>query len=315
MQTARLVIDCMARNVGELFLWLGIGTCAGVVLGVFVTLLAWKLLFRRGWLDMGLITDPFYRWTVVSVWVVGIPCLTALAGLTAGLAIEVRSFVHKEPLVEQSGKLAFQTVVSLAISASRHPSVEKTEQVAQARSYLENAQPVKLDQVEQLALGLPEWLENEACNQVNQRLGADKQGHAAGMSRFIIRWTVGWWTKSSVDKRMKVIRPVVKDLHSNDKDGLVTSEEIAISICRVHLKPHVERFAFELVISQAISLALLVPMLIFPPVLLAQLVALGLRWWRRRHPPELPPLHADPGETARPSTEGPVTDPNAPPVT
>ncbi len=304
----------MARNVGELFLWLGLGTCAGVLLGVFFTLLAWKLLLRRGWLDMGLVIDPFYRWTVASVWVVGIPCLMALAGLTAGLAIEVRSFVHKEPLVEQSGKLAFQTVVGLAISASHHPEAEKSEQIVQARSYLENSQPVKLEQVEQLALGLPEWLESEACDQVSLRLGADRQGRAAGISRFIIRWTIGWWTRSSVDKRMKVIRPVVKDLHNNDKDGQVTSEEIAISICRVHLKPHVERFVFELVVSQAISLALLVPVLIFPPVLLAQLVAMSLRWWRRRHPPELPPLQADPAETAPPSSQGPVTDPNAPPV-
>src|SRR5690606_19623220 len=142
-------------------------------------------------------------------------------GLSFGLGMEARSFVHKEELVEQSGKAAFQTVVSLAISTCKNPQLEKQAQVAQARAYLESARPVPIEQVEQLAMGLPEWVESEACHQVNLRIQAEGQGTAQGVARFVIRWTLGWWTKSSVDKRMKVIRPVVADLKRTDQDGLV----------------------------------------------------------------------------------------------
>lgn len=308
MQTLRLVWDCLARNFGEFLLWTGLGTCLGVVLGILITWLAWKLLFKRGWLDMGLALDPFYRWPVLAVWVVGIPCSMALAGLTAGLAVEVRSFVHREPLVEQSGKLAFQTVISLALSACHNKSLEKSRQVVGARSYLENQQPVPLDQVEELAQGLPEWLENEACQQVNQRVKAEGEGRGPAIARFTIRWTLGWWARSSVESRMQVIRPVVADLRRSDDDGLVTCEEIAVSVCRVHLKPRVERFVFELVLAHAVPFLVTVLLVLIPPVLLAQLVAWGRRWWQRRHPPGLPELRPDAHRQG--STAGPVIDPN-----
>lgn len=309
MAHLRLLWDCVARNLGEFLLWIGLGTCLGVVLGIGLTILVWKLLFRRGWLDTGLrIVDPLYSWSVVAIWVVGIPCLMALTGLTVGLAYEVKSFVHKEPIVESSGKIAFQTVISLAISTCKHKQLEKSEQVARARAYLEEDHPVKLEELEELALGAPEWLENEACHQMNARVKAEGEGAGPAIGRFVIKWTLGWWAKSSVEKRMKVIRPVVADLKATDDDGLVTSEEIAVSICRVHLKPQVERFCFEFVLAHVFTFLTLIPLLIFPPVLLAQLIAYGRRWWIRRHPPELPGLVPDPHREG--SAEAPVADPN-----
>ncbi len=306
----RLVLDCLARNVGEFLLWTGVGTCLGIVIGILITFLAHRLLYRRGWLDMGFRFDRYYRWLILALWIVLLPCTMALTGLTVGLAFEVRSFVHKEAIVESSGKIAFQTVISLAISTCKNPQLEKQQQVAQARAYLENARPVPLDQVESLALGLPDWLESEACHQVNMRIKAEGEGTGQAISRFVIRWTLGWWAHSSVESRMKVIRPVVADLKRTDDDGLVTSEEIAISICRVHLKPRVERFAFEFVLSHAIPLLLFIPLALAVPVLLAQLVFYARRWWVRRHPRPLPDLQADPHREG--SVDGPVADPNQP---
>lgn len=255
---------------------IGLAAVAATPVGILLTVLCYRLFYKREALKLSWRHQKYFEYTIVALWLCGIPSLTVASGTLIGSWWAGNFIIVKEHLGERIGKTAFQAVAAGVVASQLETS--EHEKAKMAHALMKGQQKLSIKEISKYTAHHAGEL---SAQQIQQLLPVQSphihDGTVWAVEKCLNTMAL-YQLGSEGDVLYLLVVKVAEHDRKTDNDGLVTVEEISDVACKAFLDNATKNLWAALILQLLLPVLAALALLMLAPAALAWLIRRLVAW-------------------------------------